>query len=271
MKRIYILSSALIISIVAIAEVLTSSGKAGFTGSPGEFTCTNCHAGSGGSVTLSSTNMPNWEYTPGTTYNMSITVAKTGATRFGVGLEALNSSNQNAGTLVVTNTTENQILPAGTKSNFVHKAAGTIATDSKTFNFNWIAPATNIGNVTFYFAGNSANNNGSSTGDFISNSSQIISPANTTKIEKANLDEVMQVFPNPASNVIHIKNVKLENTEMQVEIIDFAGKVVFQRNVPTSQNSIYTIDDLSSFSNGFYFVKTSTPSNLSINKILIKK
>ena len=123
----------------------------------------------------------------------------------------------------------------------------------------------------FYFAGNSANNNGGTGGDFISSSSQVISPANTTKIEKANLDEVMQVFPNPASNVIHIKNVKLENTEMQVEIIDFAGKVIFQRNVPTSQNSVFTIDDLSSFSNGFYFVKTSTPSNVSINKILIKK
>ena len=271
MKRYYILLSAVVISIMAIAEVLSDNGKAGYTGSPGEQTCNGCHSGSGGTISITSTNMTNWEYVPGTTYNMSVTVAKSGVNLFGLGVEALNSSNQNAGTLIITNTSETTIKTANGKTNVVHKLNGGAATNTKTFNFNWAAPTTAIGNITFYFAGVSANANGSDNGDFVSTGSQIITSNSTASIGQTDNNDALQVYPNPASNLIHIQNVNLRSTEMKVEIIDYSGKIVFEKNIATSINSVFTINEISNYSNGFYFVKTTTSNNVSINKILVSR
>ena len=90
--------------IVFTAETASDNGKAGYTGSPNELLCDDCHDAytintGGGSVVLSSANMNNWEYVPGQTYNMTLTVARSGSPLFGLGLEALDASNANAGTL----------------------------------------------------------------------------------------------------------------------------------------------------------------------------
>lgn len=52
------------------SEQMSDNGKAGYTGSPGEQTCTNCHNdftlnSGGGSISIGSPAMTNWEYTPG--------------------------------------------------------------------------------------------------------------------------------------------------------------------------------------------------------------
>ena len=48
-----------------------------------------------------------------------------------------------------------------------HTSTGTAAgqQDSQTWTLRWIAPASSLGNVTFYASGNAANNNGENTGD----------------------------------------------------------------------------------------------------------
>src|SRR5262249_59953992 len=43
--------------------------------------------------------------------------------------------------------------------------------------FTWTAPATSVGRVTFYAAGNAANGNGGTSGDFIYTTSVSIQPA----------------------------------------------------------------------------------------------
>ncbi|MGH9961314.1 MAG: PQQ-dependent sugar dehydrogenase, partial [Pyrinomonadaceae bacterium] len=50
-----------------------------------------------------------------------------------------------------------------------HSAAGTFIgqMDSASWTFNWTAPVTDVGTVIFYAAGNHANNDGNSSGDFI--------------------------------------------------------------------------------------------------------
>ena len=53
---------------------------------------------------------------------------------------------------------------------------------SAIFTFNWVAPSANIGNVTFYFAGIAANNNGNENNDYVYNSSKVVTPASATGI-----------------------------------------------------------------------------------------
>ena len=157
-------------------------GKAGVNGSPGEQTCakSNCHNSFGlnsgnGSVTISSSDLTNWNYTPGQTYNISVTVEQPGIELFGFGFEALASDGTNAGTLIagpgshaltanvggVSRLTISQIENSGTTLN------------SHTWNFTWIAPSTGI-EVTFYAVGNAANGNGGRTGDYIYSTSQAL-------------------------------------------------------------------------------------------------
>ena len=152
------------------SEQMSDNGRAGKTGSPGEGNCTSCHGdfslnSGGGSITIA--GITGGVYTPGTTYNMSITVARTGSAVFGLGCEALNSSNTNAGTLVITNSAQTQIKSSGGKSNVVHQLDGGYTANTHTFNFNWVAPAAGAGNVTFYFAGLAGDHQGDEGGDYV--------------------------------------------------------------------------------------------------------
>ena len=94
-------------------------------------------------------SMPGNVYTPGQTYSMSITVARTGINLFGFGMVALTASNQNAGTINVTDAASTQIKTATVLSvvrrNLVHTAGGGSGSGSKTFNFSWTAPAAGTG------------------------------------------------------------------------------------------------------------------------------
>lgn len=168
----------------------SDNGKAGVTGSPGEFDCTNCHSGTtinagGGSITVSS-DIPQAGYTPGNTYNFSVTVNQPNITLFGIGAEILNTSNANCGTIVVTNTTQTSIKTSLGKSNLVHKLNGGLVTTagSKTFSFQWKAPSTNTTTATIYVAGVAANKNGSDTGDKVYKTSVSYPLASTTSQSK---------------------------------------------------------------------------------------
>ena len=99
------------------SEQMSDNGKAAKTGAPGEVDCTDCHSdfginSGGGSISITATGIPTHEYTPGQTYNMSVTVARSANSLFGVGIEALTASNANGSTLNITDATHTQIKSA---------------------------------------------------------------------------------------------------------------------------------------------------------------
>ena len=52
-----------------------------------------------------------------------------------------------------------------------------IQTGSQTYEFDWTPPATAVGNITIYVAGNAANGNGNETGDHIYTANYTLTPA----------------------------------------------------------------------------------------------
>lgn len=193
MNKKYLYIITFIFSIAIVANVFASqSGIAGRTGSPTESNCTSCHNSytlntGGGSIAITH-NIPASGYVPGTTYAISVTVAKTGLALFGFGFEALTASNTSAGTIVVTNTTKMKLVTAGNgRVNITHKTNGGAGTSPLAFSFNWTAPATNLGNITFYSAGVACNNNGNEFGDYVYTTSLSISPANNNTITTGNI------------------------------------------------------------------------------------
>ena len=151
--------------------------------------CTQCHAGTpnsgSGSVTIS-TLTGNF-YVPGVRQRVFVRVADPNQQRWGFELTARLDSdpvNSSAGDLIpVDNFTQVICEDAGSKpcagpAFIQHTSVGTRngTKGGATFQFDWQPPDTNAGTVTFYVAGNAANGNSASSGDFIYTSSLQMKP-----------------------------------------------------------------------------------------------
>jgi uncharacterized repeat protein (TIGR01451 family) len=156
-----------------IAQAYSAGPPAGHTGAPGEFTCAECHTAQVVGNGSFSINAPQ-SYVPGQTYQITVNHVNSDPTRlrWGFELTALADDQTKAGNLQSANN-QTQILnndgPGGSRQYVEHTALGTFQGQQGGANwtFNWTAPATDVGNVTFYAAGNQANNDGNSTGDYI--------------------------------------------------------------------------------------------------------
>ena len=246
-----------------VAYGFASGPPAGHTGAPGEGTCIECHTGtlnSGpGSVTI--TGVPD-SYEPGQEFTLTVRVQHPDRRRWGFQITALDAQNRPAGTLSAINRNITKIA-TGTGSlegrRYVeHTTNGTFAGQAQggEWDVKWTAPNADVGRVTFYAAGNAANNNNASSGDSIyttavstgsSAAPMIVAPAykkgkivlqaNTSNIESGATLEVTrdgvegsEVFPlvlNPAGTKWLVKKMALSTPGgMKVDQILPAGTAV---------------------------------------------
>lgn len=149
------------------ATAFSDGPPAGFTGAPGEQTCTACHSGpdTGGSFTIEQPQ----NYVPGQTYQVAVRhVNAQAGVRWGFQLTALAGTSP-AGSFASTSGFTQVVGGAMQRVYIEHSLAGTFQgqTGGAVWTFNWTAPATNVGPVTFYAAGNQANGDGTASGDRI--------------------------------------------------------------------------------------------------------
>jgi hypothetical protein len=280
MKKFYHLTFALgTAGMLFIAGIQSDNGKAGATGSPGEQTCSqsNCHTGTadnsmGGSVTLSSADLVNWEYTPGQTYTLTATVSQQGRSLFGIGLEALLPSGANAGNLVpgTGTTTKNATIAGNSRKNIVHNMNAGATANAHSFTFTWTAPATDVGPITIYYAGNATNNNGTKTGDYIYNGSQVVTPASVNVQEQINTPFTFSFYPNPATENITVNYSLEQSTKVTYAIYDLTGKLVqteSSNRFPGAQQQNVNVNNLQA---GTYLLSVNVNGNV-ITKRFIKK
>jgi len=236
MKKKIIVVVPIVAMIFATAfGILSDNGKAGYTGSSGELKCNDCHnsygnSNSGTGTIYVTSNIPNWRYVPGQTYIVNVIVKQIGKPLFGLGFEALTSTNANAGSLIITNSTKTTIktktVSGVTRNNVVHQLNGGLHADSAIFTFNWTAPTSNIGNITFYFAGIAANNNGNEDLDYAYNGSKVVSPASTTGLSENNKNISNLKAYNNDEGRITLEYSSFEHTSPKINIIDLGGRLV---------------------------------------------
>ena len=94
-------------------------------------------------------------------------------------------------------------------------------------------------------------------GDGCNNIMTVTVGGGVTSVEETSLN--LLVYPNPAKETLNV-----EGDYISLNIIDIYGKAVL------SSNSIKTID-ISSLSNGIYFVNINTKNGMIVNKISVKK
>lgn len=193
-QKLFAAKSACILSIVPILLFAYAGGPdPRHTGAPGDQTCAmaGCHTGtavnsSNGSVTI--TFAGGTSYVPGQRQQVTVTVSDAAQRVFGFQATARLESNLQGGQAGSFTPTDNrtQVLcddgrvrpTAGCSAQFpVEFIQHTNAGSPNTFTFDWTPPATNVGNVRLYVAGNAANGNGTNAGDRIYTSSITLTPS----------------------------------------------------------------------------------------------
>ncbi len=249
-----------------------STGIAGYTGAPGESTCTFCHASSTGvsGTTISATPaFTGNQYVPGQTYTITVGVGSLTNSNFGFGCEILNGSNTNAGTMQNAGTGVQFLNTVGGRKNATHtaKKAGT---GFATFQFEWVAPAS--GQVGIYAAGNAVNNNGNSAGDAVSSASLSLTASTGASVSE-NVSQIasINIFPNPIKSDFKFNYSLMESGTVHVALYDLQGKEIAEFVNENQNNGLHTINATlpSDLSKGVYMMKFSLNGQQAAQRLVI--
>ena len=254
MKKNYYL---LIFLLPAYLLLSYSSGAPfGYSGSPGDNgrTCNQCHvAGSTYTPDFVVDGIPANGYTPGQTYQLTLTVNNANSAKKGFEACVEDDSHQRQGSFANADTHTQAIH---SNEYVTHTSSGTT---QSAWTFNWTAPATAQGNLTLYFAVNIADGNGSTSEDFIDSGSVAI-PLDTNAMD----DEVtasIHIYPNPTGKYIMIQS---ENNEFHEAVItDILGKT-YPVNMQNKQIDIRFLPSGS-------YILSLTNTKTTITKRFIKK
>jgi len=163
----------------------TSDGPpAAVSGAPDEANCSSCHGGGSGSGQF--TIIAPQNYAPGQTYQIQVRHVTADQTRRRWGFELTALANNTAAGSFANLADTTQIISGNGRFYVEHTTVGTFANqpNGAQWTFNWTAPAANAGPVTFYAAGNQADNDGSVEGDqtYIANAVSQASPSVPTHV-----------------------------------------------------------------------------------------
>ncbi len=147
------------------------------TNAPGEANCTACHSDftvNSGTGNITITGVPA-NYLPNQQFSVTAKTSQADAVIYGFQLTAVDSTGRAAGTFTLAPQTPQQLQIAdgfvdGLLRVYVeHTIDGIIPTQfgSKSWTFTWTAPAQRKGKIGFYAAGNGANSDNSTSGDYI--------------------------------------------------------------------------------------------------------
>lgn len=269
-KNLQVAFVMLFASIIAYASV--EGPEPGHTNAPNDLgNCTACHDTSlvdtgPGSVRINGLPVV---YEPGKLYTFSVTTAQNGRVRFGFQLTAIDQLSKRAGTLANADSNLTKILSEtgfGGRQYIEHQQAGTMAAvgGSRTWQLKWTAPATDIGAVRFYVAGNAANDDGENGGDQIYTSSILVdSPTTlvTLSLETLPDGQTLQAGSVFAVDWTTTNPSNIDNTELRYSTDDGATFPITNQILFTTDTSITSYE----------WTIPNTPSNVAKLRVKIGK
>ncbi len=179
--KIFIIGGAVLLFAVSLFSTKLTQIKAAsegptpsHTNAPGEDNCTACHTSfalNSGSGSLSVSGLP-VNYRVGQTYPVSINIADPDGVTYGFQTTSIDRTGTQGGTFTVAGTliqTKTGLVGGRSRTYVEHTVDGIVPVTfgSRRWNFNWTAPATRKGKITFYAAGNATNSDGGPGGDRI--------------------------------------------------------------------------------------------------------
>lgn len=224
---------------ISKVHLQSGGGQPSLTGAPGEQNCTQCHFGStldGTSenqlVMLNAQFQTVTSYTPGQTYTVSLTLASN-PDKKGFSATVLDPSNNMAGALTgsgLGGTQDFQNGP-GTRDYVSHTSTSNTSTTSL-WAWSWTAPASNVGDVTFYVASNVANNNNTTSGDMIYLSEHIF--GSVAGVEEQKIESTFTAGYSIDQNTVVLDFTSLTSEDVFFNLVDMNGKSVFSKALSKS-------------------------------------
>jgi len=251
-----------------LPDTLSNGAPAASTGAPLEKHCaaSGCHSdfqlNSGSAQVFFSVGNGETQYEPGKTYPVTVSVSEPGIVRFGFQVVVLNNNNTNAGTIQITEPVRTQIVPGfGNISDrkyvtYTFDGTSAVSAGLGKWTFDWTAPENNEGNVTFYLACISADNDGTDMGDYC-----------FTRTLALNAPPVVadgwNIYPSASSSIF---NVQCFGTAIEcLKIFSTDGKKVYEKNNIEPGTSNCELNNPC----GVYFVSVTQNGKTETGKIVI--
>jgi hypothetical protein len=243
----------------------------GHSGAPGSPNCTYCHGGKAntgkGNLTFT-LDSNNGQYIPGKSYNAIVTVAQSNLNKFGFVITARDSGNSSIGDFVILDSVNTRKFKDGGEKYFSHTPCGADANPagSKSWKFQWVAPAVQSGQITFYLSSLAANHDEKTSGDFCYTEIKKLS-VSTGINEIAVDDDNVQIFPNPSDDIIYLLfRHKLEDPV--ISLFNQDGKFIHSLNSAFSSEKIMISKRKLGLIAGIYWLRIQTKQRSIIKKII---
>jgi hypothetical protein len=261
---------ALVVALVLypiLAHSNSGGAPAGRTGAPGETTCNNagCHnsfdLNSGpGALSIEAPTT----YTPGEPLDLTVRLEQQGISRFGFQVSVRDADRNQVGRFELVDTGETRF--ASQDDNYVtHRFAGTNQTDVAEWAIRWIPPDEGVGPVTFYAAGNAANNNGTSSGDQVYTTTEEVGQGDAnTALDDATTPAhftLRSVYPNPTRTEARIDYELPRPGPVTVTLHDALGRQV--QSLPLGMQAAgahQAVLDVADLAPGVYLCEVVTPT-----------
>lgn len=239
----------------------------GHTGAPGSPSCVACHGGTAntgtGSLTVDFGGATT--YTPGQSYNVAVTMQQGTLDKFGFAIAARKAGNVSAGTFIVQDSTNTRSFTDAGDWYFSHTPCGAdaLTAGSRTWTFQWQAPATDEGAITFYTAGLAANHNHALSGD--DTYTNVLTLDVTTGISGVVADNAVTVYPTPSNDEVML--LSNENIS-RITLRNSLGQV-FELPVAVAAGKSYTIGKSQlGLQAGMYYVTVESATQRVVKKIV---
>ncbi|MBK6524119.1 MAG: hypothetical protein IPG07_00335 [Crocinitomicaceae bacterium] len=195
------------------------------TGAPGESNCTICHGGTtqsaSGNIDVTFSGAGN-EYIVGQSYTITISIAA--GAKNGFQATILDNTNTKAGTF--TSGTNYGLTNSGGRQ----YARQNVSSGVTSWTIHWTAPATDVGDLTFYFAFNKSNNMGNTSGDIIYlGQFNIASAVFNTITEHEKTDQQIRMWYDQHNGSLNYNFTLQESADIMLNVQDLSGKLIFQQ------------------------------------------
>ena len=277
-------------SFVALATILlfvnSAQGpaikfKKGYTGAPdgtsNESTCASCHSAAAFGATAkleifdSTGTTAVTKYALGKLYVIRMTISTTVGTPVGYGFQMIDIRKKDTTNVKGFLPKVDQATNIGIDSiaNGRYYAEHNARLTSNVINVKWRAPATDLGNIVFYAAGNAVDGGGSSGGDngTPAVNIQLPSPISSGVSELAE-NVSIRLSPNPTPSTVAVTLESKMSKTLKIQVTDLMGRTMLTENWAVSAGQNQKSLDFQAFAKGAYMVQIIEGQDVISKKIL---
>ncbi|UCE24092.1 MAG: T9SS type A sorting domain-containing protein [Candidatus Zixiibacteriota bacterium] len=252
------------------------------TGAPGESTCADCHnnlnTGSGSATITAPAG-----YQPGDTMDITVSVQHSGQSIWGFELTVLDATASPVGEILVTDAVRTQHATAVSGREYIkHTLDGSDASKANNtdWSFQWVAPPTDVGLVTFYMAAVAGDEAAGPNGDYTYTDTHSMLATAVVDVTGSSLPgklALSQNYPNPFNPATTVEFDLPVRSRVALTVFNVLGqqvKVLHEGILPAgSYRTRWDGTDArgSQVVSGVYFYRLQTEESCAVRKMVLLK